>query len=187
LLRRQAALLKTDPLPLVVFTPKGLLRHPMTASTPRSLAEGAWQPVVDDPFANEAATHLVLTAGRLGVDLAGSERRQGMPWVALARLEQLYPFPGEEVAALLGRYPSLKGVIWAQEEPENMGAWASLRPRLATLLVGKTSLEHVSRPPSSSPAEGSAAWHAANQRALVESVWEHCPAPVRRRAVVGRG
>jgi 2-oxoglutarate dehydrogenase E1 component len=174
LLRRQAALLTTDPLPLVVLTPKSLLRHPRALSSLRDLAEGYWQPVLNDPKARSepgAVRRMILCSGKVHVDLVTSPPPETGAAVALVRLEQLYPFPAEEVAALLPTYPSLQGVVWLQEEPENMGAWAFVQPRLARLIRGRWPLHYIGRPPNSSPAEGSPAWHASNQNALVEHAY----------------
>ncbi len=175
LLRRQAGLLTTDPLPLVVLTPKSLLRHPLTASSLRELAEGHWQPVLDDPAAGsrrEAVRRLILCSGKVAVDLVTSPLRDATPEVAVLRVEQLYPVPGDELAHLLTRYPKLEELVWVQEEPENMGAWTFLRPRLGQLLAGRWPLGFVGRPANSSPAEGSAAWHATNQKLLIEQAYD---------------
>jgi 2-oxoglutarate dehydrogenase E1 component len=174
LLRRQAALLKTDPLPLIVLTPKSLLRHPHVASSVRDLAEGGWQPVIDDAEAQgrlEAVQRLVLCSGKFYVDLVTNERRGQHPGVAVVRLEQLYRFPVEELGGLLEKYPSLEEVVWAQEEPENMGAWSFARPQLDELIGGRWPLLYIGRPPGSSPAEGSASWHKVNQDALIERAY----------------
>ncbi len=174
LLRRQAALLKTDPLPLVVLTPKSLLRHPGTRSSLRELAEGQWQPVLDDTRARqrpEDVRRLVLCSGKVHMDLIASPQHEASTGIAIARLEQLYPFPADEVQPVLDGYPNLQEVVWLQEEPENMGAWTFLYPRLAKVIKGRRPLRYIGRPPNSSPAEGSAAWHAANQKALVEHAY----------------
>jgi 2-oxoglutarate dehydrogenase E1 component len=171
LLRRQAALLKTDPLPLVVLTPKSLLRHPGTRSSLRDLAEGQWQPVLDDTRARrrpEDVRRLVLCSGKVHADLVASPQREASTGIAIGRLEQLYPFPADEVQPILDGFLHLQEVVWLQEEPENMGAWSFLQPRLAKVIKGQWPLRYIGRPPNSSPAEGSAAWHAANQKALVE-------------------
>jgi len=174
LLRRQAALLKTDPLPLVILTPKGLLRHPRVASRPRELAEGSWQPVLEVPRENGRTgrvRRLLLCSGRIYIDLVNSKQWENAADVALARIEQLYPFPADELKALIDAYPQLEQVVWVQEEPQNMGAWEYLRPRLSDLLDGRVPLGYVGRPVSSSPAEGSAAWYAATQRDLIERAY----------------
>jgi 2-oxoglutarate dehydrogenase E1 component len=174
MLRRQAALLKTDPLPLVVLTPKSLLRHPGTRSSLRELAEGQWQPVLDDTRARrrpEDVRRLVLCSGKIHTDLVESPQHEANAGIAIGRLEQLYPFPADEVQQTLEGYLNLEGVVWLQEEPENMGAWTFLQPRLAKVIKGRWPLHYIGRPPNSSPAEGSAAWHAANQKALVEHAY----------------
>ena len=168
LLRRQALLLKTDPLPLVVMTPKSLLRHKLSASAPRELAEGRWQPVLDDADADpEAVRRLVLCSGKVAIDLLDqpAEKRSGL---AVVRVEQLYPFPTAEVEAILARYEQAEEVLWVQEEPANMGAWDFVYPHLHDLLEHRIPLRYVGRPDRSSPAEGSSAWHAVNQKALIE-------------------
>jgi 2-oxoglutarate dehydrogenase E1 component len=175
LLRRQAALLKTDPLPLVVFTPKGLLRHPRLASRPVELTKGAWQPILIDQLplisgkpSNTAVKRLLLCSGRVYIDLAENPYWAENQDAAIARLEQLYPFPIDELEKLLEGYPNLEQLTWVQEEPLNMGAWDMLRPYLMELAGEQIQLSYVGRLPSSSPAEGSANWYAANQKALVE-------------------
>jgi 2-oxoglutarate dehydrogenase E1 component len=173
LLRRQALLLKTDPLPLIVFTPKSLLRHPDVASSLRDLAEGGWQPVIDDMQAQrqpEKVKRLVLCSGKFYVDLTTDERWENGSALALVRLEQLYRFPIEDLKAVLKGYPQLQEVLWAQEEPQNMGAWEFVRPRLEALLDDRWPLRYIGRPRSSSPAEGSATWHRINQQELIQRV-----------------
>jgi 2-oxoglutarate dehydrogenase E1 component len=174
-LRRQALLLKTDPLPLVIMTPKSLLRHGFTASTPAELAEGKFQRVIDDEIPAAQAgkvKRLVLCSGKVAVDLLTSEQRTGNPNVAIARVEQLYPFPETTIREVMARYPKLREVCWVQEEPENMGAWEFVRPLLETLSEGRYPLRYIGRVRNSSPSEGSSSWHAANQRAIIEQVFE---------------
>ena len=175
LLRRQALLLKTDPLPLVVMTPKSLLRHPFTASTPAELAEGRFMRVIDDREAAAQAAkvkRVVLCSGKVAVDLFTSERRKDNPHVAIVRVEQLYPFPSDSIREVLDRYSGVRDVCWVQEEPENMGAWEFARPELETILDGRWPLRYIGRSRNSSPSEGSSSWHAANQRAIVDQVFE---------------
>jgi 2-oxoglutarate dehydrogenase E1 component len=174
LLRRQAVLLLTDPLPLVVLTPKSLLRHPLVASRPRDLAEGRWQPVIQDEDALPRASgvrRLVLCSGKVYVDLVSSEHRAAHPEVALVRVEQLYPFPWADVKAALEAYPALDEVVWVQEEPENYGAWSFVRPLVEELLEGRLPLCYVGRARSASPSEGTASWHAVNQKLLIDEAF----------------
>jgi 2-oxoglutarate dehydrogenase E1 component len=181
LLRRQALLLTRDPLPLVVLTPKSLLRHPAVASTPRELEEGRFQSVIDDGDARARAKgvkRLVLCSGKVYVDLISSERRAAANDVAIVRVEQLYPFPGVALKEVLAGYPSLRDVVWLQEEPENMGAWEFARPLLEELLANRCPLRYVGRTRASSTSEGSSAWHQLNQKALVEQAYDldsHAP------------
>ena len=174
-LRRQALLLETDPLPLIVMTPKSLLRHGFTASTPAELAEGKFQRVIDDEMAPAQAgkiRRLVLCSGKVAVDLLTSEQRKDNANVAIARVEQLYPFPDAAIRDVMARYPKLREVCWVQEEPENMGAWEFVRPLLEQLLDKRWPLRYIGRVRNSSPSEGSSSWHAANQRAIVEQAFE---------------
>jgi 2-oxoglutarate dehydrogenase E1 component len=180
LLRRQALLLDTDPLPLVVMTPKSLLRHPFTASTPAELADGRFMKVLDDTAAAAQAAkvkRLVLCSGKVAVDLFTSERRAENPNVAIVRVEQLYPFPADAITQVLARYPKLREVCWVQEEPENMGAWEFARPLIESLLDGRWPLRYIGRSRNSSPSEGSSTWHAANQRAIVDQVFDAKTSP----------
>jgi 2-oxoglutarate dehydrogenase E1 component len=174
-LRRQAALLESDPLPLFVLTPKSLLRHPAVASAPRELAEGRFQPVIDDPDARgrmKSVTRLVLCSGKVFVDFATHHRRAAAADVAVCRLEQLYPFPLDVLRSVLDGYPALREVVWLQEEPENMGGWTFVRPLIEELLNGCCPLRYVGRARSSSASEGSAAWHQITQKALLDRVFE---------------
>ena len=173
LLRRQALLLKTDPLPLIVMTPKSLLRHPRAASPPRHLAERSWTRVIDDEQAEpEKVRRLILCSGKIYVDLISSERREETPEVAIARLEQLYPFPFEDARPVLEGYPELEEMVWVQEEPQNMGAWEAVRPCLQEISNGRWPLHYVGRPRRASPAEGSTTWHNAMQEAIVRQAFE---------------
>lgn len=175
LLRRQALLLKTDPLPMIIFTPKGLLRHPLTASAPQELTGGSWQRVIDDgtlPGEKTDVKNLTLCSGRIYIDLVTSNLRKDNPDDAIVRVEQLYPFPQSELEEILAEYPNLERVIWVQEEPLNMGAWNYVRPLLRQLVEGKFTLHYVGRPESSSPAEGSTTLYRLNQQSLVEQAFD---------------
>ena len=175
LLRRQALLLKTDPLPMIVFTPKGLLRHPLTASAPHDFTTGNWQRVIDDqslPGKKEDVKNLTLCSGRIYVDLVTSDLRKENADDAIVRVEQLYPFPKKELEDILAEYPNAERLIWVQEEPLNMGAWNYLRPHLRLLLENRLTLHYVGRPESSSPAEGSTTLYRINQQSLIEQAFE---------------
>jgi 2-oxoglutarate dehydrogenase E1 component len=175
LLRRQAALLRRDPLPLIVLTPKSLLRHSATLSAPVEFEEGRFYSVLDDAEARGRApnvSRLVLCSGKVYVDLITSEQRQNASQVALCRVEQLYPFPKTSLREVLDGYPALRDVVWLQEEPENMGAWEFVRPLLEELIGDRCPLRYIGRARSSSPSEGSAAWHQLNQKVLIEQAFD---------------
>jgi 2-oxoglutarate dehydrogenase E1 component len=170
LLRRQA--LDPNARPLVVMTPKGLLRLKEAASTLEELAEGGFAPVIDDPHADrERVRRLVLTSGKLYYDIEGHELRPQASSVAVARLEQLYPFPVEAAARLVASYPALDEVVWAQEEPQNMGAWRAIRHRLEEAVAGRP-LRYLGRPWRASPSEGYPTAHARAQDRIVRDVLE---------------
>jgi 2-oxoglutarate dehydrogenase E1 component len=189
LLRRQALLLERDPLPLFLLTPKSLLRHPATASTPAELEEGRFRSVIDDAEARGRAKNirrLVLCSGKVYVDLITSEQRKSADQVAICRIEQLYPMPKIALAEVLEGYPNLRDVVWLQEEPENMGAWEFMRPLLDEMIGDRWPLRYIGRARSSSPAEGSAAWHQLNQRVLVEQAFDLGPGPTDASMVLSK-
>jgi 2-oxoglutarate dehydrogenase E1 component len=181
LLRRQAALLLTDPLPLIVLSPKSLLRHPLVASTPRELAEGRFHVVLDDEDRRGAASdvrRVIVCTGKVWVDLVGSERRAATRDTAIVRLEQLYPVPAKGLRATLDHYGSAADIVWVQEEPENMGAWDFIRPHLVEAAGGRA-VRVIARPRSASPAEGSAARHGRQQQQLIEAAFAPPASPGR--------
>jgi 2-oxoglutarate dehydrogenase E1 component len=183
LLRRQAALLIKDPLPLIVLTPKSLLRHPLVASAPRELAEARFRMCIDDEEARGRAgdiRRVLLCSGKIYVDLVGSELRGQRRDVAICRLEQLYPLPMRELRAMFDGYAAAEEVVWVQEEPENMGAWDFVRTKLEELANGRP-VRCIARPRSASPAEGSAARHARQQHLLIEAAFAE-PAQARPKA-----
>ncbi len=173
LLRRQAALLLVDPLPLVVLTPKSLLRHPLVASTPRELAEGRFRTVIQDEEALARAPEVrrvLVCSGKVYTDLIAAEPRAARRDVAVCRLEQLYPVAPGELRSAIAAFDRAEDVIWVQEEPENMGAWEFVRPSLQEAAGGRP-VRRVARPRSASPAEGSAARHALAQQMLVDQAY----------------
>jgi 2-oxoglutarate dehydrogenase E1 component len=171
LLRRQA--LDATARPLVVMTPKGLLRLRQATSTLEDLTSSSFQPVLDDRGSNRAGVHrLVLCSGKLYYDVAGHELRGLASTVAVARVEQLYPFPTDALARLLTSYPALREIAWAQEEPQNMGAWRSIRHRLDEAASGTPAagrVTYVGRPWRASPSEGYPTLHHREQDRIVRA------------------
>jgi 2-oxoglutarate dehydrogenase E1 component len=168
LLRRQA--LDAVARPLVVMTPKGLLRLRQATSSLDELAAGAFMPVLDDPTVDHAAIdRLVLCSGKLYYDIVGHEQRAAARNVAVARIEQLYPFPVAGVQTLLAAYPRLREVVWAQEEPQNMGPWRSIRHRLEETVRESTAggVWFVGRTWKASPSEGYPTAHQREQDRIV--------------------
>ncbi len=174
LLRAQAAL-KDNKRPLVIMTPKSLLRHPMAASSLEDLWEGTFQPVLDDEEARErteSVERLILCSGKIFTELAGSEYRDEAVDTAIARVELLYPFPEDRIKEVLDGYPNLREILWVQEEPQNMGAWTFVEPRLRELVGGGLPVLYVGKPPRPSPAQGSAKFHKQEHVAIVRSAFE---------------
>jgi 2-oxoglutarate dehydrogenase E1 component len=169
--------------PLVVMSPKSLLRHPAAVSPLEELASGRFRPLLADPSSPDPGgiERVVLCAGKLFYELAAARDAEGSRRVAILRLEELYPLPLDELRAELGRLPAGAELVWAQEEPINMGAADYLERRLRGLLGEGRRLTVVARPPSVSPAVGSHTRHKLEQEQLVrEALGE--PAPQARRA-----
>jgi 2-oxoglutarate dehydrogenase E1 component len=168
LLRRQARIAK--PRPLVVFTPKGLLRLGAASSRLEDLTQGSFQFVLDDSRAadrKDRVERLVLCSGKVYYDIDGHEQREQADSVAIARVELLYPFARDQLAQLIAGYPNLKQVAWAQEEPRNMGAWSVMLRRLPELIPEGIELSYVGRPQRASPSEGYPAAHRSEQERIV--------------------
>ncbi len=175
LLRRQAALLTTDPLPLIVMTPKSLLRNTKVYSSLRELAEGQWQPVIDDQQAaanRDAVRRIILCSGKIYIDMIADPRRASQNALALVRIEQLYPLETEALTQVIDAYPNATEVVWLQEEPANAGAWDSISQRLQRLLNGKLPLQLIARPRRASPAEGTMSMHVQHQATLIDRAYE---------------
>ena len=168
LLRRQA--LVSKPRPLVLMTPKSLLRLPNATSSVTELAEGGFERVIDDPAlpaGREAVTKLVLCSGKVYYDIATHEERESAAHIAVARVELLYPFPEAELIDLMESYPNLESVVWVQEEPRNMGARAFMRRRMAKILPERLSYDYVGRQLRAAPGEGYSAAHKREQARIV--------------------
>jgi 2-oxoglutarate decarboxylase len=166
-LRRQAR--HGDMRPMVVMTPKSLLRLPQAASRLRDLTDGAFASVLDDPAvtAPDAVHRVILCSGKVYYDLAGSELRPEQGDLAIVRCERLYPFPTDELEAVLARYPGVERVAWVQEEPRNMGARKFVLPKIRHLVPFRIPLGDISRPERSRPAEGYPAAHHVEQARIV--------------------
>jgi multifunctional 2-oxoglutarate metabolism enzyme len=167
LLRRQA--LSPKKKPLVVFTPKSLLRHRQVISSVADFTSGGFEPVLGDPGPIEpsAVKRVVFCSGKVFYDLLAGRAERGLTDTAIIRLEQLYPLPVAEVKAQLASYPGGQDVAWVQEEPANQGAWTFIAMNLLPQLGGVT-VRPVSRPPAAAPAVGSTKLHDAEQAKLVE-------------------
>ena len=170
LLRRQA--LVSKPRPLILMTPKSLLRLPAATSTLEELAEGSFQRVIDDPGFSDSAdrdrvTKLVLCSGKVYYDIVAHEDRDQASHISVARVELLYPFPETELIELLESYPNLERVVWVQEEPRNMGARAYMRRRMAGILPERLSYDYVGRQLRAAPGEGYSAAHKREQARIV--------------------
>ncbi len=180
LLRRQAAMLQSDPRPLVVMTPKSLLRNPAAASSLDDLVEGRFYPVLPPVSGGDLISEvkrLILCSGKVSFDMLGQGevKDQVLPaWVAISRIEELYPLPSTELEGIIGKYPNLEELVWVQEEPHNMGAWSYIEPLLREL-VGRMvahnhspiAIRYCGRADSASTAEGSLAQHQQEQARIV--------------------
>jgi 2-oxoglutarate dehydrogenase E1 component len=174
LLRRQASLLQTDPRPLIVITAKSLLRHPAAGSTLKDLSESSFKSVIDDQRAHSGpgvVERLILCSGKVFVDLVTSEAYREAQRVAVLRVEELYPFPVNELSGLLRQYRWATEVVWLQEEPQNRGAWTFIAPLLQELLDSRVQLRYIGRPARSSPAEGSMTLHRVEQERIIREAF----------------
>ncbi|ACZ41255.1 2-oxoglutarate dehydrogenase, E1 subunit [Thermobaculum terrenum ATCC BAA-798] len=178
LLRRQAASLKSSPKPLVVFTPKSLLRHPLAMASVEDLVDGRFQKVIDDPRSDDIAprvNRIILCSGKIYVDLVSSKEYREANHVAIARVEELYPFPAREILQVVSRYSAAKEVVWVQEEPRNMGAWNYIALRLRKILDPDINLGYIGRPDRASPAEGSVTLHNVQQSRIIKAAFGEAP------------
>ena len=154
--------------PLVVMTPKSLLRHKLAVSSLDELANGEFQRLIPDTTATaKKARRVGVCSGKVYYDLLEEAQKQGIKDVALVRVEQLYPFPRPELAAELKRFAAAGEVVWCQEEPQNQGAWYQIRHHLQACLQGKQTLHYAGRPRSPSPAAGHLAEYVAEQNQLI--------------------
>jgi len=169
MLRRQMK--RNYRLPLIVMTPKSLLRHPLSVSTPDDLTKGRFQTVIQETEKLDAAkvTRIVFCSGKVYFDLYQAREKEKLYNVALVRIEQLYPFPREGFEQALAMYPNAKDILWCQEEPENQGAWYQIKHRLAAYIQPQHQLLYVSRKGSSSTAVGYLKVHQKEQEELLRA------------------
>ncbi|HEX5049730.1 MAG TPA: 2-oxoglutarate dehydrogenase E1 component [Gammaproteobacteria bacterium] len=169
LLRRQ--MVRHARKPLVVMTPKSLLRHRLSVSTLADLSRGRFQPMIEEtePMADDSVRRVVFCSGKVYFDLAEYRRNEAVDGVAIVRIEELYPFPIEEYARVIARYRNAREVVWCQEEPQNQGAWYQIRHRLQEPLSERHQLYYAGRPGAAAPASGIHALHVRQQQALVSA------------------
>jgi 2-oxoglutarate dehydrogenase E1 component len=168
LLRRQARVAKQRP--LVIMTPKSLLRMPQATSRIEHLSEARFYPVLSEPrIDEEKVTRLVLCTGKIYYDLKGHATRENNEGVAISRVELLYPFPQQQILDEVARYPNLREVAWVQEEPRNMGARAHMSPRMLHILPSHLEFGYVGRPERASPGEGYPAAHTVEQTRIIRT------------------
>jgi 2-oxoglutarate dehydrogenase E1 component len=167
LLRRQARVAKQRP--LVVMTPKSLLRLSQATSSVSDLTEGRFQPVLPESRESDPdqVKRLILCTGKIYYELAGHESRAENRNVAIGRVELLYPFPQAEILSLVESYPRLEEVVWVQEEPRNMGARAHMGPRLMQILPHHLRYGYIGRPERAASGEGYPVAHAAEQNRII--------------------
>ncbi|HEY8518584.1 MAG TPA: 2-oxoglutarate dehydrogenase E1 component [Gammaproteobacteria bacterium] len=169
LLRRQ--MLRSLRKPLIVMTPKSLLRHRLSVSTLAELSEGRFRPIIDEvePIPDNSVKRVVFCSGKVYFDLAEFRRNENIGGVAIVRIEELYPFPIEEYARVIARYRNAREIVWCQEEPQNQGAWYQIRHRLQEPLGEHHQLFYAGRPGAAAPASGIHALHTRQQQALVSA------------------
>jgi 2-oxoglutarate dehydrogenase E1 component len=175
LLRRQ--MVRALRKPLIIMTPKSLLRHALSVSRLEELASGVFHNVIDDvdDIKPSAVTRIVLCTGKVYFDLLKSRRESKVESVAVVRLEQLYPFPSDEYEAVIRKYANAREVVWCQEEPQNQGSWYQIRHRLQLPLSAKHELLYAGRAGAAAPATGIAALHEQQQKNLVTAALQGTP------------
>src|ERR1700689_3720586 len=175
MLRRQ--MLRPLRKPLIIMTPKSLLRHPLSVSRLEELSGSGFQNVIDeiDDIRPSAVTRVVLCSGKVYFDLLKARREAKTDTVAIVRIEQLYPFPSDEYEAVLRKYSNAREIIWCQEEPQNQGSWYQIRHRLQSKLDDKHELLYAGRAGAAAPATGIAALHEQQQKNLVTAALQGVP------------
>lgn len=172
ILRRQAAILtKEEVRPLIMMTPKSLLRNPLVASAGSELSEGEFKPIIEQPGLGadkDKVERIVLGSGKIMVNLVEQmDKEKDYSWLHLVRVEEIYPFPIQDVQEIFERYPNLKEIYWIQEEPKNMGAWTFVEPRLKYIAPKHIEIGYIGRRRRSSPAEGDPDVHKMEQSCII--------------------
>jgi 2-oxoglutarate dehydrogenase E1 component len=167
MLRRQ--MVRSFRKPLIVMSPKSLLRHKLAVNSLEDLTQGSFQTVISeiDDIQPKKVERLVFCSGKVYYDLLEARRDRGLDHIAIVRIEQLYPFPESRYLEELDRYPRAKDVVWCQEEPRNQGAWYQIQHHLKAPLSSKRDVHYAGRPASASPAVGYYSVHVEQQLALV--------------------
>jgi 2-oxoglutarate decarboxylase len=156
--------------PLFLMTPKSLLRLPQAVSRVEHLTDSRFYPVLAEPRVDvDKVVRLVLCTGKIYYDLKGHSTRENNETVAITRVELLYPFPQQQIEEEIARYPNLREVVWAQEEPRNMGARAHMSPRMLQILPDHLEFGYVGRPERASPGEGYPAAHTVEQNRIIRT------------------
>lgn len=174
--------------PLIIFTPKSMLRHPKAVSTMHELTSGTFREAIPDATAqHDKVTRVLFCSGKLYWELVAAREERKAEHVAIARIEQLYPFPKETVQEIVAHYASSTEVFWVQEEPKNCGAWRFVQEQFDPLIDIRRRIRYVGRPESASPATGSSKRHAQEQADVIENAFSVAPVVRKRRRMGGRG
>ncbi|MEK3886240.1 2-oxoglutarate dehydrogenase E1 component [Bacillus sp. FSL K6-3431] len=176
MLRRQAAMLNKEGVrPLVIMTPKSLLRHPLAAADIQDLAEGSFQPVLEQKGLgnnHDSVERIVLCSGKIAIDLEEHVKdKKDVEWLHILRVEELYPFPSQELSAIFTRYPNAKELVWVQEEPKNMGGWLHVEPYLRKIASEGAEVKYIGRRRRSSPSEGDPTIHRKEQTRIIQTAF----------------
>jgi 2-oxoglutarate dehydrogenase E1 component len=172
ILRRQSAILnKEEVRPLVIMSPKSLLRHSLVTSSITDLSDGEFKSILEQPGLGQETdkvTRLVLATGKMAIDLAENLKKiENQDWFHIVRVEEIYPFPMQMIKDVASRYPNLKEIVWVQEEPKNMGAWNFVEPRLYEVASDDVEVSYVGRRRRSSPSEGDPDFHKKEQARII--------------------
>jgi len=164
-LRKQV--LQSKRKPMIIMSPKSLLRHPQAVCNVEELANGSYKPFIDDENADKnKVNRLIICSGKVYYDIL-KEMDDSQENVAIARLEQFYPFPNKDVTSAVKSYKKVKHIVWCQEEPKNMGGWTFVAPRIQALLTNSQEMSYAGRQAAASPAAGQKKIHEAEQKKLI--------------------